>query len=146
MTSPTTPTTLTTLTDAERAFLRDSHRAVLATRKRDGGLQTAPVTTALDDDDRILISTVSRSAKAHNLARDPHAVLTVVNDGWYGRYAHVEGTAEIVPMPDALDLLVDYYRRARGEEHPDWDEYRAAMVEQGRVVLRIALDRVLLAN
>ncbi len=135
-----------TLTDEERAFLRDHHRAVLITRKRDGGLQTSPITTALDDEDRVLISTQARSAKARNLARDGHAVLTVVNDGWYGRYAHVEGTAEVVPLPDALELLVDYYRRARGEEHPDWDEYRAAMVEQDRVVLRISPEKVLLAN
>ena len=137
---------MTELTDEQRTFLRDQHRGVLATRKRDGGIQTSPITLALDDEDRILISTTSRSAKARNLAKDPRAVLTVVNDGWYGRYAHVEGDVEIVEMPDALDLLVDYYRRARGEDHPDWDEYKAAMVEQGRVVLRVTPTYVLLTN
>jgi PPOX class probable F420-dependent enzyme len=137
---------MTALTEDQRAFLRDQHRAVLATRRRDGGLQTSPITFSLDDEDRILISTISRSAKARNLAKDPRAVLTVVNDGWFGRWAHVEGSAEIVRLPDALELLVEYYRRARGEEHPDWDEYRAAMVEQDRVVLRVTPERVLLDN
>src|SRR5690242_19703086 len=102
------------LTSEQRDFLREHHRAVLVTRKADDGLQTAPIPTALDDEGRILISTTRASAKARNLARDPRAVLTVVNDGWFGRWARVDGTAEIVPLPEALELLVDYYRRARG--------------------------------
>ena len=84
-----------------------------------------------------------KQLRAFRLARDPRAVLTVVSDEWYGRWAHVEGTAEIVGLPDALELLVDYYRRARGgEEHPDWHEYKAAMVEQDRVMVRVTIDRV----
>jgi PPOX class probable F420-dependent enzyme len=138
---------MTEINEAARTFLRATHRAVLATHRAGGGIQAAPVTTALDDEDRVLVSTTSASAKARNLTRDPRAVLTVLNDHFFGAWAHVEGTTEVVRMPEALDLLVDYYRRARdGAEHPDWDDYRRAMVEQGRVVLRVTVDRVLLSG
>jgi PPOX class probable F420-dependent enzyme len=132
--------------DEAREFLREHHRAVLVTRRSGDGLQTSPITLAVDAEGRAVISTVARSAKAHNLERDPRATLCAVNDGWFGAWAQVDGTAEIVRMPEALELLVDYYRLARGEEHPDWGEYRAAMLEQGRVLLRITLERAVLAN
>jgi PPOX class probable F420-dependent enzyme len=78
--------------------------------------------------------------KVRNLRRDPRVSLAVLNDGFYGDWVQVEGVAEIVEQPEALDLLDDYYRRASGE-HPDWAEYRQAMIDQQRVVVRFAIDR-----
>lgn len=122
--------------DEARTFLKDHHRAVLVTRRKDGRLQTSPVSAGLDHDGRVVISTTTTSAKARNLRRDPWATLTVLNDGFYGDWIQVEGHAEVIELPEAMELLVDYYRAVAGE-HPDWDEYRQAMTDQRRVVLRI---------
>ncbi len=128
--------------DAARVaeFLRAHHRAVLATARADGSPQLSPVLAVADDDNRILISTRARTAKARNLARDPHAALCIMNDAFFGDWVQADGTAEIVRLPEAMDLLVDYYRRASGE-HPDWDGYREAMRRENRVILRITITR-----
>jgi PPOX class probable F420-dependent enzyme len=121
-------------------FLRAHHRAILATSRADGRPQLSPVTVTVDDKGRALISTRETAVKTKNLARDPRASLCVINDGFFGEWVQVEGTAEIVPLPDAMDLLVAYYRSVAGE-HPDWDEYRAAMVRDRRVILRVTITR-----
>jgi PPOX class probable F420-dependent enzyme len=128
--------------DLERAreFMRANHRAVLATTRSDGQPQLSPVTVGVDDAGRVLISTRETAIKTKNLARDPHASLCVMNDGFYGEWIQAEGSAEIVRLPEAMDLLVDYYRRVSGE-HPDWDDYRAAMVRDQRVIVAITLTR-----
>jgi PPOX class probable F420-dependent enzyme len=128
--------------DLERAreFMRANHRAVLATRRSDGQPQLSPVTVGVDDAGRVLISTRETAIKTKNLARDPHASLCVMNDGFYGDWIQAEGSAEIVHLPEAMELLVDYYRRISGE-HPDWDDYRAAMVRDQRVIVAITLTR-----
>jgi PPOX class probable F420-dependent enzyme len=126
--------------DEARAFLETHHRAVLATSRRDGRPQLSPVTVAVDDDGRVLISTREPAVKVHNLRRDPYASLAVLNDDFYGEWVQVEGPAEIVEQPEALDLLDDYYRRAAGE-HPDWAEYREAMIRDRRVIVRITVER-----
>jgi PPOX class probable F420-dependent enzyme len=129
--------------EAARQFLREHHHAVLVTRRRDGGVQTSPVTAGLDDAGRAIVSTLARSAKARNLQRDPRATLCVVPDSWFGKWIQVEGAAEVVQRPEALELLVDYYRRISGE-HPDWDDYRRAMDEQGRVLVRVTLEHAVI--
>ena len=121
-------------------FLRGQHRAILATRRSDGSPQLSPIVAAVDDDGRILISTRETAVKAKNLARDPRASLCVINDGFYGQWIQVDGTAEIIHLPDALELLVDYYRRISGE-HPDWTEYRSAMQRDRRLIVRVSIDR-----
>ena len=128
--------------DIQRAieFLRGQHRAILATRRTDGSPQLSPIVAAVDDDGRILISTRETAVKAKNLARDPRASLCVINDGFYGQWIQVDGTAEIIHLPDALELLVDYYRRISGE-HPDWTEYRSAMHRDRRLIIRVSIDR-----
>ena len=78
--------------------------------------------------------------KVHNLRRRPRAWLCLLNDGFFGEWGQVEGDVEIVALPEAMEILVEYYRSISGE-HPDWDEYRQAMVDQQRVVLRITIDR-----
>jgi PPOX class probable F420-dependent enzyme len=128
--------------DIERAiaFMRDQHRAILATRRSDGSPQLSPIVAAVDDDGRILISTRETAVKARNLARDPRASLCVISDGFYGQWIQVDGTAEIIHLPDALELLVDYYRTVSGE-HPDWTEYRSAMQRDQRLIVRVSIQR-----
>lgn len=121
-------------------FVRDHHRAVLITRRRDGGLQSSPVAAAVDGAGQVVVSTREGSAKATNAARDPKVALCVVSDEWYGPWVSIEGTAEVIGQPDALPLLEDYYRAAAGE-HPDWDAYREAMVAEGRVLIRVTVER-----
>ncbi len=121
-------------------FLRRHHRAVLATTRADGRAQLSPVVAAADEDGRILISTRETAVKTRNLARDPRASLCVMNDGFFGEWIQAEGTAEIIHQPDALELLVDYYRKISGE-HPDWDDYRAAMRRERRVIVRVTITR-----
>lgn len=126
--------------DAARQFLRDNHHAVLATFRADGRPQLSPVAVVVDGDGRVAISTREPALKVRNLRRDPRISLAAFTDGFFGPWVQVEGTAEIVEQPEALDLLVDYYRRASGE-HDDWDEYVAAMVEQRRVLVRFEIER-----
>ena len=126
--------------DVARAFLRDHSRSVLATRRSDGSPQLSPVAHAIDDEGRVVISSREGAYKVRNLRRDGRASLCVVSDTWYGEWVQVDATATIVSLPDALEPLVDYYRRLQGD-HPDWDEYRAAMVSEQRCVIRLAIER-----
>ncbi len=121
-------------------FLRAHHRAVLATSRSDGRPQLSPVTCTVDDEGRVMISTRETAVKTRNLRRRPHASLCVFTDNFFGEWVPVEGDAEIISLPGAMDLLVDYYRRASGE-HPDWDDYRAAMARDRRVIVRITITR-----
>jgi PPOX class probable F420-dependent enzyme len=120
--------------------VRQQHHAVLATTRSDGSPQMSPVGVTADDAGRLLISSRATAYKTRNLRRDPRAWVCVLPDAFYGRWFLVEGEVEIVELPDAMDLLIDYYRRISGE-HPDWDEYRQAMVAEQRVVLRIRPTR-----
>jgi PPOX class probable F420-dependent enzyme len=122
-------------------FLRDHHRAVLATFRMDGRPQLSPVTCAIDPDGRVLISTRETAIKTRNLRRDPRVSLCAFSDQFFGDWIQVDGMAEVIPLPEAMDLLVEYYRLAAGE-HDDWEEYRAAMARERRVVLRITISRV----
>lgn len=128
--------------DLERAreFMRAHHRAVLATSRSDGRPQLSPVTVGVDDDGRVLISTRGTALKTRNLQRDPHASLCVMTDQFFGEWIQAEGTAEIIRLPAAMELLVDYYRRISGE-HPDWNEYREAMRRDLRVIVAVTLTR-----
>ena len=126
--------------EGARQFIRNNHRAVLATTRADGSPQLSPITVALDDAGRAIISTRETAMKVHNLRRPPRASLCLLNDRFFGEWGQIEGDVEIVALPKAMDLLVDYYRSVSGE-HPDWDDYRQAMVNERRVVLRITIDR-----
>ncbi len=128
--------------DLERAreFMRVHHRAVLATRRSDGLPQLSPVTVGVGDDGRVLVSTRETAIKTKNLARDPRASLCVLTDRFFGEWLQAEGTVEIIHLPEAMDLLVDYYRLISGE-HPDWEDYRQAMVRDRRVIVAITLTR-----
>jgi PPOX class probable F420-dependent enzyme len=126
--------------DEAYEFVSNNHRAVLVTRRRDGGAQTSPVTVGVDDEG-LVISTLETTYKTRNLRRDPIATVCVMNDGFYGDWVYVEGRSQIVNLPEAMEGLIDYYRRISGE-HPDWDDYRRAMERDKRVLLRVSMDRV----
>jgi PPOX class probable F420-dependent enzyme len=126
--------------DLARAFLGKHHRAVLATSRAGGRPQLSPVTCALDSDGRVVISTRETAVKTKNLRRDPRASLCVFTDRFFGDWIQVDGIAEIISLPAAMELLVDYYRAVAGE-HPDWDDYRAAMRRDRRVIARIEITR-----
>jgi PPOX class probable F420-dependent enzyme len=127
--------------DEGRAFVASNHRAVLITRRSAGGLQASPVLVGVDGDGKLVVSTREAASKTHNLRRDPSATLCVFNDGFFGRWMRIDGTAEVVFLPEAMEGLVDYYRRISGE-HPDWDDYRRAMEQQRRVLIRVTIDAV----
>jgi len=119
-------------------FLATHRRAVLATRRRDGRPQLSPVSVGVDAAGRAIISSRETAYKTRNLRRDPRASLCVFDDGFFGPWVQIDGTAEVLSLPGAMDLLVDYYRRVAGE-HPDWADYRRAMERERRVLLRISI-------
>ena len=121
-------------------FLRPRHRALLITTRSDGRPQVSPLTCGVDAEGRVVMSTYPGRAKARNARRDPRVSLCVLSDEWDGPYVQVDGRAEVLDMPAALDGLVDYFRRISGE-HPDWDEYRAAMVRQDKSLIRVHIER-----
>jgi PPOX class probable F420-dependent enzyme len=125
--------------DQARAFMRENHWAVLANR-RTGGVQQTPVLVAVDDEGRAIISSRETAYKVNNLRRDPWAQLCVLNDRFFGAWIYAEGRAEIVSLPDAMEPLIDYYKRFP-DENPDWDDYRERMRREQRVLIRITLER-----
>ena len=122
------------------SFVSENHRAVLATRRAGGDPQMSPVTVGVEDD-KIVISSRETAYKVRNIRKDPRVSLCVMNDGFFGHWIQVDGTADTLSLPDAMEPLVEYYRGIRGE-HPDWDEYRSVMEQEKRLVIRIAIEKV----
>jgi PPOX class probable F420-dependent enzyme len=120
-------------------FLRPRHHAVLLTRRRSGGVQLSPVTCGVDGEGRIVVATYPQRAKVVNARRDPAVSLCVLSDEWDGPWVQLDGTAEVLDLPGALEPLVDYFRAISGE-HPDWNEYREAMTRQGKALLRVTIS------
>lgn len=127
--------------DDAREFVKDNHRAVLVTQRARAGLQTSPVTVGVDEEGAVVISSRQTAYKTRNLRRDPSGTLCVFGDAFFGPWVQIDGSVTIVPLPDAMDGLVAYYRRIRGE-HPDWDEYKETMEKEKRVLLRLFIERV----
>lgn len=121
-------------------FIRPRHNGILVTTRRDGGPQLSPVTMGVDAEGRIVVSTYPERAKARNAARHEQASMCVLSDDFGGDWVQVDGRIELVSQPEAVEALVEYFRSISGE-HPDWDEYRQAMVRQGKVLLRLTIDR-----
>jgi PPOX class probable F420-dependent enzyme len=117
-------------------FVRPRHHMVLTTFRADGSLQSSPVTGGVDDQGRLVISSYPQRAKSANIRRTPKASVVVLSDEFNGAYVQVDGDAEVIDGPDAVEPLVDYYRAIAGE-HPDWDEYREAMRKQGKCLIRV---------
>ena len=135
---------IATNTDVDRAalldFVRPRHHLLLITHRGDGSPQASPVSGGVDGQGRLVISTYPERAKTANARRDPQVSVVVLSDDWDGPWVQVDGTCEVLDLPEAVEPLVDYYRAISGE-HPDWDEYRAAMNRQGKSLLRVTPTR-----
>ncbi|MGI9028650.1 MAG: PPOX class F420-dependent oxidoreductase [Ilumatobacteraceae bacterium] len=126
--------------DRAMEFARQHRHGVIVTLKRDGRPQLSNISYDLGDDGVVVVSITDGRAKTANLRRDARASLYVTQDDFWA-YVVLEGDAELTPVaadPDdaTVEALVDYYRRVQGE-HPDWDDYRRAMVADGRLLLRL---------
>jgi PPOX class probable F420-dependent enzyme len=121
--------------DSARDFVRAHHRAVLATRSR-RGIQQSPVLVGVDEEGRLTVSSRETAFKTRHLRADPWAQLCVLPDGFFGDWVYVEGEAEVVSLPEAMEPLVEYYRGISGEAE-DWDDYRAGMERERRVIIRV---------
>ncbi|GLZ31391.1 PPOX class F420-dependent enzyme [Lentzea sp. NBRC 105346] len=126
--------------DEAREIVRTQHRAVFAALRSDGTPQMSPVLATVDDEGYVVVSTRETAYKVKQIRRDPRVTLCVLPDSFFGRWIQIEGEATIVPLPEAMDGLVGYYRSISGE-HENWAEYRAAMEREQRVLLRISLHR-----
>ena len=126
--------------DQARDFIEANHRGILLTHRSDGGPQMSPIVAGVDSDGYVVVSSRETAYKVKNLRRDPRVSVCMFTDGFYGQWVQIDGAAEIVSLPEAMDALIDYYRLLSGE-HPDWDEYRAAMLEERRVLIRIFPER-----
>jgi PPOX class probable F420-dependent enzyme len=118
-------------------FVRPRHRAVLLTARADGGPQGSPLTCGVDDSGRLVMATYPERAKTRNARREPRVSVIVLSDEWNGPWVQIDGTAEVLDVPEAVEPLVEYFRNISGE-HPDWDEYRTAMIEQGKSLIRVS--------
>jgi PPOX class probable F420-dependent enzyme len=121
-------------------FVRPRHHGILLTTRADGTPQGSPVTMGVDEAGRIVVSTYPERAKTRNAKRNPQASVIVLSDDFGGAWVQLDGTAEVIDVPDSVEPLVEYYRSISGE-HPDWDEYREAMLRQGKSLIRITPDR-----
>jgi PPOX class probable F420-dependent enzyme len=137
------PRTIATTTKVDRErlleFLRPRHHAILMTTRRDGRPQSSPNTCGVDTEGRIVISTYPDRAKAHNVRRDPRVSVCVLSEEFGGAWVQVDGSAEVLDLPESLEPLVEYFRVISGE-HPDWDEYRQAMRDQGKSLIRVTIE------
>jgi PPOX class probable F420-dependent enzyme len=121
-------------------FLRPRHRGILVTTRRDGRPQLSPVTMGVDDEGRVVVASYPERAKVRNARRRTEGSVCVLSEEFDGDWVQVDGSLEVIDLPDALDGLVEYFRSISGE-HPDWEEYRAAMQRQGKVLLRLTIER-----
>jgi len=117
-------------------FLRPRHKGIYAATREDGRTQLSPVSCGVDPEGRIVVSTYPQRAKTRNTRREPEVSLCILSDDFGGPWVQVYGTAEVLDMPEAAEPFVDYYRSIAGE-HPDWDEYKRAMADQGKSLIRI---------
>jgi len=136
--------TIATTTEVELEqlleFVRPRHQMVLITTRKDGEPQSSPVTGGVDDAGRIVISTYPERAKAANARRTGKVSVLVLSDSFNDAWVQVEGSCEVIDMPESVEPLVDYFRSISGE-HPDWDEYRQAMRDQGKSLIRVTPER-----
>jgi PPOX class probable F420-dependent enzyme len=126
--------------DLARGFLREHHHGVLATYGANRRIQQSPVLVNIDGEGRAIISSRETAYKVRNLRRDPWAQACVFTNRFFGRWLYIEGRAEVLSLPEAMDPLIDYYKRFP-DENPDWDDYRARMEREQRVLIRIMLER-----
>ena len=134
------PRTIATNTRTDLAglldFVRPRHHMIITTRRRDGSLQSSPVTAGVNTDGRIVVASYPERAKVGNIRRDPRVSVLVLSDSFNGPWVQVETTGTVIDLPEAVEPLVEYFRCISGE-HSDWDEYRKAMIDQGKCLLQL---------
>jgi PPOX class probable F420-dependent enzyme len=138
--SPQIATNTVVTRDQLLEFVRPRHHAIIITARSDGSPQASPVTCGVDEAGRIVVSTYPSRAKTRNARRDPRVSVVVLSDDFGGPWVQIDGDAEVMDLPESVEPLVSYYRAIAGE-HPDWDEYRAAMLRQGKSLLRVTVRR-----
>jgi PPOX class probable F420-dependent enzyme len=121
-------------------FVRTRHQVVLTTTRSDGSPQMSPVTAGIDEQGRLVVSTYPDRAKAGNARRDPRGSALVLSDDFGDAWVQLDGEFEVLDGEDAIEPLVEYFRCISGE-HPDWEEYRQAMRDQGKSLLRMTIRR-----
>jgi PPOX class probable F420-dependent enzyme len=132
-----TVATVTTVTlDELLDFLRPRHKGIYVATRRDRRPQLSPVSCGVDQQGRIVVSTYPQRAKTRSTRLNPEVSICVLSDDFDGPWVQVYGTAEVLDMPEAAEGFVDYFRSVAGE-HPDWQEYKQAMFDQGKSLIRI---------
>lgn len=121
-------------------FVRPRHQWILATVRTDGRPQMSPVTGGVNSEGRLVVSTYPSRDKVHNIRRNPQVTVCVMSDHFGGAWVQVDGSANAIDLPEAMEGLIDYFRAISGE-HSDWDEYRAAMERQGKCLIVIEPER-----
>ena len=128
--------------DKAKEFLTKHHWGILATRRKNGALQMSPVTVGLDEQGRAIISSRETAYKVNNLRRDPRAALCAITSSFHGEgWVQINGNAEVISLPQALDTLVYLQRQAYGE-HKSWPEFHERMARERRVIIRINIESV----
>lgn len=129
------------ITDAQK-FLRENHRACIAVRQKDGWPQMTFVTPGIDPEGRVIITSRGATYKVKHLRRDLRVSMLVFGEQFHGsKFVQIHGTAEIIDLPEAMDMLIYWHKQTRGE-HENWDEYKKKMVDEKRVIIRVNIERV----
>lgn len=129
------------IADAQE-FLKQNHRGVLVARKKDGSLQMALVSPTIDADGKVIITSRDSTYKVKNIRRNPQISLLVFGEQFNGsKYIQIEGKAEIIEHPRAMDIVLDWHRQIRGEP-ADWEEVRKKTLAEGRIAMRVTIEKV----
>ena len=125
-----------------KGFLKNNHHGCLVTRKKDGSLQMTLVSPVLGADGNVIITARDTTYKVKNIKRNPQVSLLVYGDTFHGsNYIQIDGKAEVIPHPAAMDIVLDWHRKIRGEP-ASWDEIRQKTLAEGRIVIRVNIEKV----
>jgi PPOX class probable F420-dependent enzyme len=129
------------IADAQE-FLKNHHRGVLVARKRDGSLQMTMVSPVIDTDGKVIITSRETTYKIKNIKRNPQISLLVFGEQFHGsNFIQIDGRAEIIPQPQAMDIVLDWHRQIRGEPE-NWDDVREKTKAEGRIAMRVTIEKV----
>ncbi|MBI4523909.1 MAG: TIGR03618 family F420-dependent PPOX class oxidoreductase [Deltaproteobacteria bacterium] len=125
-----------------REFLKTHHRGCLVTRKKDGSLQMTLVSPVLGAAGSVIITARDNTYKVKNIKRSPQISLLVYGEKFHGsEYIQIDGKAEVIPHPDAMDIVLDWHRQIRGEPE-SWQEIREKTIAEGRIAIRVTIEKV----
>jgi PPOX class probable F420-dependent enzyme len=123
-------------------FLKHNHHGVLVARKRDGSLQMTLVSPVMGGDGKVTITARENTYKVKNIRRNPEVSLLVYGDKFNGsNYIQVDGKAEVIPLPQAMDIVLDWHRQIRGEP-ANWDDIRKKTLAESRIAIRLSIEKV----